>query len=162
MTMGGYGHVIRGNLTGGNSRQKTVLSHASHAIGKRKDWKKELIMPKSILIIEDNEDAVRILQDRLEVWGYDVIIAHAAEEGLRKLKKDLVTGVIFELRIPVEEALKTLSQFHRQYPHIPIIATSEETQKTALIDALEQGASDYMIKPIDFELLQEKCQRLFS
>ena len=122
----------------------------------------ELIMPKSILIVEDNEDAIRILQDRLEVWGYHVIITHTAEEGLKELKENRVAGVIFELRVPIVEALITLSQFHQQYPQIPIIVTSEETQRPALIDALEQGASDYMIQPVDFDLLQGKCQRLFE
>ena len=131
-------------------------------MGLRKEWKKEIIMPKAILIVENNEDAIRILQDRLEVWGYHVIIAHTAEEALQELKKKRVAGVIFELRIPVPEALIALSQFHQQYPQIPIIATSEETQRKALIGALEQGANDYVIKPIDFDELQGKCQRLFE
>ena len=160
--MGRYGNTIRSNQAVESTQQRKFMGHAYHYFGKRKDWKKEFVMPKSILIVEDNQDAIRILQDRLEVWGYAVIIAHAADEGLRKLKKDHVAGVIFELRIPIEDSLKTLSQFHQQYPHVPIIVTSEETQRSALIEALEQGASDYMIKPLDFELLQEKCQRLFA
>ena len=86
-------------------------------------------MPNSILIVEDNEDAIRILQDRLEVWGYHVIITHTAEEGLQELKENRVAGVIFELRVPILEALITLSKFHQHYPQIPIIITSEETQK---------------------------------
>ena len=157
-----YGLSICSKVTGRTKLQGTYLTFTSQWIGKRKEWNKEIIMPKAILIVEDNEDAIRILQDRLEVWGYHVIIAHTAEEGLKELKKKRVVGVIYELRMPVAEALIALSQFHQQHPQIPIIATSEETQRNALIEALEQGANDYVIKPIDFDLLQGKCQRLFE
>ena len=160
--MGRFGLSISNNVTRRTKLQRTFLTYTSQLIGKRKEWNKELIMPKAILIVEDNEDAIRILQDRLDVWGYQVIIAHTAEEGIQELKKKRVVGVIFELRIPVAEALIALSQLHQHYPQIPIIATSEETQRMALVEALEQGANDYVIKPIDFELLQGKCQRLFE
>ena len=43
-----------------------------------------------------------------------------------------------------------------------ILAMSEETRRMGLIEALEQGASDYIIKPVDFDLLRAKCQRLFE
>ena len=162
MAMGRDGLSIRNKVKGRTKLQGIFLTFRSQLIGKRKEWNREFIMPKAILIVEDNEDAIRILQDRLEVWGYHVIIAHTAEEGLQELKKKRVVGVIYELRIPVTEALMALSQFHQQYPLIPIIATSEETQRVALIEALEQGANDYVIKPIDFEVLQGKCQRLFE
>ena len=162
MAMGRDGLSIRNKVTGRTKLQGTFLTYTSQLIGKRKEWNKDIIMPKAILIVENNEDAIRILQDRLEVWGYHVIIAHTAEEGLKELKKKRVVGVIYELRIPVSDALNSLSNFHQQFPQIPIIATSEETQRHALIEALEQGANDYVIKPIDFELLQGKCQRLFE
>ena len=119
-------------------------------------------MPKTILIIEDNEDVVRILRDRLEVWGYHVLEAGTEEEGLKKLKQNQVVGIIFDLNIPVEVNLSALSRVHQSYPLIPIIVTTEETERVALIQALEQGASALMSRPIDFDLLLEKCLQLFG
>lgn len=119
-------------------------------------------MPKTILILEEDDDGIMILQDRLQLWGYEVAVAKDEKKALEKLKTDNIAGIIFELNIRGPEGLSALSEFHQCYPHIPILAMSEEIRRMALVDALEQGAIDYVIKPIDFDALKAKCQRLFE
>ena len=120
-------------------------------------------MAKTILLLEENDDGVTILRDRLKLWGYQVTVAQNEEDALHLLKTNNVTGIIFELNIRGEaEGISALSDFHQLYPNIPILAMSEETRRLGLIEALEKGASDYVIKPVNFDVLQAKCQRLFE
>ena len=119
-------------------------------------------MSKTILLLEENDDGVTILRDRLELWGYRVTVAQNEEDAFHKLKTDNVEGIIFELSIRGPDGLMALADFHKCYPNIPILAMSEETRRKGLIEALEQGASDYIIKPLNFDLLRVKCQRLFE
>ena len=137
---------------GGKSRDQRI----------RKDWSETFFMSKTILLLEENDDGVTILEDRLRHWGYRVSVAQNEEDALHTLKTDSVTGIIFELNIRGPEGLMALSDFHQRYPQIPILAMSDETRRMSLIGALEQGASDYIIKPVDFDLLRAKCQRLFE
>ncbi len=119
-------------------------------------------MSKKILVLEENDDGVTILRDRLELWGYQVTVAQNEEDALNKLKTNSVGGIIFELNIRGSEGLAALSDFHQRYSNIPILAMSEETRRMALIEAIKRGASDYIIKPLNFDLLRVKCQRLFE
>lgn len=119
-------------------------------------------MIKTILVIEENDDGITILKDRLELWGYQVTVVKNEGDAIDKIKTNKIAGIIFELNIRGAEGLIALSEFNQINPHIPILAMSEETRRVALIEALEQGASDYIVKPIDFDLLKTKCQRLFE
>ena len=116
----------------------------------------------SILVLEENDDGITILKDRLERWGYRVTAVKYEIDAINQLKTNEFAGIIYELNIRGAESLIALSEFHQMNPHIPILAMSEETRRMALIEALEQGASDYIVKPIDFDLLKTKCQRLFE
>jgi two-component system chemotaxis response regulator CheY len=64
--------------------------------------------------------------------------------------------------MPVMDGLTMLKQTREQFSGIPIIVMSAEANKGKLIQAIEQGANDYLLKPIDVEILAKKCSLIFS
>jgi DNA-binding NtrC family response regulator len=55
-----------------------------------------------------------------------------------------------------------LEQVRERFPHIPVIVMSAELNKKKLIKAIERGAHDYLLKPIDVDLLAKKCSIVFG
>jgi CheY-like chemotaxis protein len=73
-----------------------------------------------------------------------------------------VDGILMDIQMPVMDGLTMLKHVRERYPNIPVIAMSAELNKNKLIQAIELGANDYLLKPIDADLLAKKCSLIFS
>jgi len=116
----------------------------------------------SLLVVEDEEDISLMLQDRLMFLGFYVTVAGNGAEGMAILERLAVDGILMDIQMPVMDGLTMLKQVKEQYPNIPVIAMSAELNKNKLIQAIELGANDYLLKPIDADLLAKKCSLIFS
>ncbi|MDH5563719.1 MAG: response regulator [Nitrospirota bacterium] len=119
-------------------------------------------MALSILVVEDEEDISLMLQDRLMFLGFYVTVAGNGAEGVAILERMAVDGILMDIQMPVMDGLTMLKQVKEQFPNIPVIAMSAELNKNKLIQAIELGAKDYVLKPIDADLLAKKCSLIFS
>jgi CheY-like chemotaxis protein len=116
----------------------------------------------SLLVVEDEEDISLMLQDRLLFLGFYVTIARDGAEGIAMLERMAVDGILLDIQMPVMDGLTMLKHVQERYPNIPVIAMSAELNKNKLIQAIELGANDYLLKPIDVDLLSKKCALIFS
>jgi len=116
----------------------------------------------SLLVVEDEEDISLMLQDRLMFLGFYVTVAGNGAEGMAILERLAVDGILMDIQMPVMDGLTMLKKVKEQYPNIPVIAMSAELNKNKLIQAIELGANDYLLKPIDADLLAKKCSLIFS
>jgi len=116
----------------------------------------------SLLVVEDEEDISLLLQDRLVFLGFYVALAKNGAEGLALLEVLAVDGILLDIQMPVMDGLTMLDQVRARYSSIPIIVMSAELNKDKLIQAMERGANDYLLKPIDADLLAKKCSLIFS
>ena len=119
-------------------------------------------MSLSILVVEDEQDISLMLQDRLTFLGFYVTLARNGTEGLAILEITKVDGILLDIQMPVMDGLTMLEQVRGRYPNIPIIVMSAEINKDKLIQAMERGATDFLLKPIDANLLSKKCSLIFS
>ena len=119
-------------------------------------------MSLSLLVVEDEEDISLLLQDRLVFLGFYVALAKNGAEGLALLEVLAVDGILLDIQMPVMDGLTMLDQVRARYSSIPIIVMSAELNKDKLIQAMERGANDYLLKPIDADLLAKKCSLIFS
>jgi CheY-like chemotaxis protein len=116
----------------------------------------------SLLVVEDEEDISLLLQDRLMFLGFYVTLAKNGAEGLSLLEVLAVDGILLDIQMPVMDGLTMLDQVRARYSSIPVIVMSAELNKDKLIQAMERGANDYILKPIDADLLAKKCSLIFS
>lgn len=119
-------------------------------------------MSLSILVVEDEQDISMMFQDRLTSLGFFVTTARNGAEGMAMLDVTAVDGILLDLQMPVMDGLTMLKYIRERFPNIPVIVMSAELNKNKLVQAIELGANDYLLKPIDFDLLGKKCSLIFS
>jgi DNA-binding response OmpR family regulator len=119
-------------------------------------------MALSILVVEDEQDISMMLHDRLTFLGFVVTTARDGAEGLAMLEVLIFDGILLDIQMPVMDGLSMLGQVRERFPCIPVIVMSAELNKKKLIKAIEGGAHDYLLKPIDVDLLAQKCNTVFG
>ncbi len=119
-------------------------------------------MPRSILIVDDDQDIRLMLQDGLTFLGFYDTTARDGTEGMAMLKVWAIGGILLDMHMPVMNGVVMLEKVRERYPNIPVIAMTAESNKKMLIQAMDLGAQDYLIKPIDSNLLVKKCCTVFE
>ncbi|WAC49171.1 response regulator [Asticcacaulis sp. SL142] len=100
----------------------------------------------TILIIEDEADIRRYLRATLIARDYEVLEAATAKEGLQKLTVNRPDVVILDLGLPDQDGQDFIRQV-REWSKTPIIVLSARDRESDKIEALENGADDYLTKP---------------
>lgn len=116
-------------------------------------------IPTRILLVDDEKDFAEMLSLRLSESGETVSVAHSGQEGLRKLTEEAFDVVILDIKMPGMDGIQTLRQVKQHAPLVEVILlTGHGTTQTA-VDGMKLGAFDYLLKPADFEELEEKLNR---
>ena len=106
-----------------------------------------------ILIVDDDPDMRQVLQDILVDQAYQVEIAQNGDEALQKLTNTSFSIVLTDLRMKGMDGLELLQQVTKKHPESNLIMmTAFGTVETA-VEAMKQGAFDYLTKPIKTEEL---------
>ena len=115
-----------------------------------------------ILYVEDNDDNVYMMTNRLKRRGYEVIVAEDGARGLEMAKSESPALILIDLSLPVIdgwEATRRLKQA-TETAHIPVIALSSHAMAGDREAALEAGCDEYDSKPVDFSRLLAKIEAL--
>ena len=120
--------------------------------------------PRSILIIDDDEQTRILLRRVLEETGYLVSEAANGQDGLRQFRQTPTSLVITDLLMPDMDGLEVTMALHRESPTLKIIAITGGSGKRDFLDiAKHLGAHCTMKKPISIvELLQTVQQELLG
>jgi two-component system KDP operon response regulator KdpE len=101
----------------------------------------------------DDEAAIRrLLQSNLAGKGYEVIMAETGEEALQAMVHRTPDVMVIDLRMPGMDGLELTRRIRAQSP-VPIIVLSGIGDEQSKVEALEQGADDYVTKPCGMEEL---------
>lgn len=107
-----------------------------------------------ILIVDDEENLRRVTQLRLQQAGFEVATAPDGESALTLLEKSPQDLVITDLRMPGLSGLDLLRRVKEAYPEtIVVVFTAFGTIESA-VEAMKEGAYDYLIKPVNAEALK--------
>jgi two-component system cell cycle response regulator DivK len=106
---------------------------------------------KKILIIEDNLLNLELVQDLLELSGYQVLSATMAEAGLELAKSENPDLILMDIRLPGLNGLEAIMLLKQAPPtqHIPVVALTADAMPSDRQRALAYGAAGYILKPID-------------
>ncbi|GKS56752.1 hypothetical protein YTPLAS18_02790 [Nitrospira sp.] len=102
-----------------------------------------------ILLVEDNLVDARLAQDILSDWNadeFDVVHVTDLKEALAALGRDRFQAVLLDLSLPDGHGLATLQEVQGTSPGIPIVVLSGYADQTAALQAVQQGAQDYLVK----------------
>ena len=115
-----------------------------------------------ILYVEDNDDNVYVMRNRLGRVGHTIVVAVDAEQGLVMAAAERPDLILMDLRLPGLDGWEATRRLKAgaETKHIPVIAVSAHAMAGDREKALEAGCDDYDTKPIDFPRLRAKIQAL--
>jgi len=122
------------------------------------------MMPKNILVIDDEPLVTKSLGKLLRVSGYNAFIAASAQEALEKIKETTFDLIISDIRMPGTNGIEAISQIREylkqdkkaQVPEIFITGyASEENYK----QAIQLKMAEYIYKPFDMNELLDIIKR---
>lgn len=116
---------------------------------------------KTVLIIEDEEDAAELFAEMMRVSGFRVLKMSSSAPALSMMANDKPDVVILDIMMPEISGLDILRQM-RQDPelsHIPVVVVSAKSMPTDIKNGMEAGASTYLTKPVGFLDLKEAVER---
>jgi DNA-binding NtrC family response regulator len=112
---------------------------------------------KNVLLIEDSKGDARLLEEMLyDVGGssFKLIWAERLEAGLRYLKRGGINLVLLDLGLPDSEGFETFKKIYQTVPDLPIIVMTGLNDEELALDAVREGAQDYLVKgQVDGNLL---------
>ncbi len=117
-------------------------------------------MGLKVLVVDDEEDIVEVIQDRLEAYGFTVVSARTGVEALEKLSLGKFDGILLDIRMPEMDGLKALERIRATDKKIPVIIITAFSNKDAALEALFKEANDYILKPFEWEELKAKIERV--
>jgi CheY-like chemotaxis protein len=115
-----------------------------------------------ILYIEDNEDNIFMLANRLKRKGYEVIVARDGAQGVEMTQRESPNLVLMDLGLPVLDGWQAISQLKTapETSTIPIIALSAHAMAPDRERAFAAGCNDFDTKPVDLPRLLGKIEAL--
>jgi len=115
-----------------------------------------------ILYVEDNEDNIYVLENRLRRQGHSVVIARDGASGVQLAASEQPDVILMDLSLPVLDGWEATRRIKAAEltRHIPVIALTANAMRGDREKALAAGCDDFDIKPIVMTRLLEKIQAL--
>src|SRR5512133_310881 len=139
-------NVVEGSVAGTSSVKTADRGQAANAPGRVR-----------VLLVEDNPGDARLIQFMLADAGgdfFDAEIVERLRDGLTRLARGGIGVVLLDLSLPDSQGLDTFAQMYAQAPHIPIIVLSGLNDTTVAVQAVHEGAQDFLVKgQVDGQLL---------
>jgi len=117
-----------------------------------------------ILYVEDNEDNIYVIKNRLGRVGYTVLIATDGEQGVSMAAAERPDLILMDLRLPVLDGWEATRRIKAQPEtrDIPIIALTAHAMSGDREKALAAGCDDFDTKPVELPRLLEKVRALLA
>lgn len=112
----------------------------------------------AILLVDDKEEFVLALSNRLLLHGMEVHTATKGEDALAMLQEKTADVVVLDVVMPGMGGLETLRRIKETYPHIQVILLTGHASTKEGIEGMRLGAFDYLMKPVDIEELIAKMK----
>ena len=109
----------------------------------------------TILVVDDDISHCTILQALLRGWGYQVALANNGVQALEKIREQVFDLVLCDIRMAQMDGIETLKEIKAYNPSIPVLIMTAYSSVDTAVEALKSGALDYLIKPLDFDRLQQ-------
>lgn len=118
-----------------------------------------------ILVVDDMSTMRRIVKNILKQLGFsNMEEAENGQEALQKLRAEPFGFVVSDWNMPVMPGIEMLRAIRADeaLKHIPVLMVTAEAQKENLIEAIQAGVNNYVVKPFTAETMQEKINKIFK
>ena len=118
--------------------------------------------PARVLIVDDERSILLLLEEALTQWGYQVTCAANVTEALAAIKTQVFDAALTDVRMPDMSGLDLLRELKKQDESIEVVIMTGYPTITSAVEALKEGAYDYLSKPLILDELRHLMQRLME
>jgi two-component system, NtrC family, response regulator PilR len=118
--------------------------------------------PAKVLVVDDERSILLLLKEALSQWGYQVTVASSAAEALGLLKSELFDALITDIRMPDMSGLELLREVKKQDESIEVVMMTGYPTIASAVQALKEGAYDYLSKPLILDELRHLMSRMME
>ena len=107
-----------------------------------------------ILILDDEQPLLQSLSLELGRSGHECLLAESGREAYRLLEKSSPDLAILDVQVPDVSGLEVLRRLRADLPEVPVLIITAYASVDSAVEAMKEGARDYLEKPLDLEELQ--------
>ncbi len=117
-----------------------------------------------ILAVDDEASLCEFYEKTLPLLGYDAAVSLSAKEAREAIRVRKPSLILMDIMMPGEDGIGFTRELRAsaEYSDIPIIVVSGLADAATLNDALLFGAVDYIVKPVELEILKSKIERAIA
>jgi DNA-binding NtrC family response regulator len=116
-------------------------------------------MPNGVLLIDDEQDYINVLSNRLSKRGFDVGKARSGSEAFQILRRRSFDVAILDLKMEDMDGIEVLKILKKMAPEMIVIMLTGHGSAKAAHEGIRLGAYDYLTKPCE---LDELIQKIFE
>jgi DNA-binding NtrC family response regulator len=113
-----------------------------------------MMKSSTILVVDDEPSVCKALCRLLVDKGYGVVEAHSGDEALAAYRQERPDVVLLDIRMPGKGGLETLRELKALDPEASVIMVTAVHEEEVALQAMANGAFDYVTKPIDHDYLE--------
>ncbi len=111
---------------------------------------------EKVLLVDDEKDFTDMLSARLQKRGLTVFVANDGASALEVSKDHNLDAVILDLQMPGMDGIETLKKLTQKDPDIQVILLTGHATLQKGVEAMKEGAMDFLEKPVDIKELMER------
>jgi len=116
-------------------------------------------MSEKVLLVDDEQDFLEVMAERMNARGMDVSTANSPEDALGMIEKESFDAIILDFMMPGMDGIETLKVIKEKKPELQIILLTGQATLQKGVEAMKLGAMDVIEKPADLEVLTEKIKK---
>lgn len=117
------------------------------------------VIKPNVLLVDDEEKFLDVLSQRLGVRGVNVDTAASGEEAMVKVKNKGLDAIILDVMMPGMGGIETLKRIRKENPEVQIIMLTGRGTIDKAVEAMKEGAIDFLEKPADINTLVDKITK---
>jgi len=116
-------------------------------------------MSEKVLLVDDEVDFLETLSERMRVRDMDVTTSASPLDAIKKVQEKDYDAIIMDLKMPQMDGLQLLKVLKEKNPDLQIILLTGHATVEKGIEAMKLGATDFLEKPVDLNVLTEKIHK---
>lgn len=112
-----------------------------------------------VLLVEDDRSLREALADTLLLAGHDYHAVGSAEEALQAVEREAFSLVVSDVNMPGMDGHQLLGLLRARHPQLPVLLMTAHGAVERAVDAMRQGAADYLVKPFEPKALLDLVSR---
>ncbi len=115
-------------------------------------------MSEKVLLVDDEEDFLEAMAERMRARDMEVTTASSASEAFKKMESETFDAIVLDFQMPEMDGMEALKSIKAKRPESQIILLTGFATVEKGVQAMKEGAADFLEKPADLEVLSQKIK----